>query len=185
MIDRLAAFIIGEGNWLPIAMGAGFVAAGLLFSRTHILTQRTRVLAAMNLFTGAMLAVMGLGHLLAVTVKLMQGTLRGSPVFLSAIGIAIVAPALLLSWHTRSILAAGDARQTARLNAWMAVTLGVLGIVNLPLAVPAICNIGYSLHRRRWVGLTFAGVFLAATALLLIGGLVFMASGQTFEEFSQ
>ena len=183
MIDRLAAFIIGEGNWLPIAMGAGFLAAGLLFARTHTLTQRTRVLGAMNLFTGTMLAVMGFGHLLAVTVKLLQGTLRGAPLWFYPIGAAIVLPAWCLIRHTRSILASGDARQTARLNAWMAVTLGVLGIVNLPLALPAICNIGYSLHRRRWVGLTCAGVFLAATAFLLVGGLVFMASGQTFEEF--
>jgi hypothetical protein len=185
MIDRLAAFIVGEGNWLPIAMAAGFLAAGLLFARTHTPTQRTRVLAAMNLFTGVMLLVMGFGHLLAVTTKLLQGTLRGSPLFFYAIGIAIVVPAWFLLRHTRSILAEGDARQTARLNAWMAVTLGVLGIVNLPLAIPAICNIGYSLHRRKWVGLAFAGVFLAATAFLLIGGLIFMASGQTFEEFNQ
>lgn len=185
MNDRISAFITGEGNWLPIAMGAGFLAAGLLFSRTHTLTPRTRVLAAMNLFTGVMLLIMGGGHLLAVTVKLLQGTLRGSALFFYAIGIAIVVPAWFLLRHTQSILAGGGARQTARLNAWMAVTLVVLGIVNLPLAIPAICNIGYSLHGRRWVGLACAGVFLAATAFLLIGGLIFMASGQTFEEFSQ
>ena len=185
MFDRLAAFIVGEGNWLPMAMGAAFLAAGLLFSRTRTLAPRARILAAMNLFTGVMLVVMGFGHLLAVTVKLLQGTLRGSPLFFYAIGIAIVVPAWFLLRHTRAIVAGGDARQTARLNAWMAVTLGVLGIVNLPLALPAICNIGYSLHRRRWVGLACAGVFLAATLFLLIGGLIFMASGQTFEEFSR
>ena len=185
MLDRLAAFIVGEGNWLPIAMGAGFLAAGLLFSRIRTLAQRTRILAAMNLFTGVMLFVMGGAHLLAVTVKLLQGTLRGSPLFFYAIGIAIVVPAWFLIRHTRSIVAAGDARQTAKLNAWTAVTLVALGIVNLPLAIPAICTIGYGLHRRPWVGRTFAGVFLAATAFLLIGGLIFMASGQTFEEFSQ
>ena len=185
MIDRLAAFIVGEGNWLPIAMAAGFLAAGPLFFRSAAVPQRSRILGAMNLFTGVMLLVMGFGHLLAVTVKLAQGTLRGSPLFFYPIGVAIVLPAWFLVRHTRSILASGEARQTVRLNAWIAVTLGVLGLVNLPLAVPAICTMGYSVHRRRWAGLTLAGLFLAATAFLLVGGLIFMASGQTFEEFSQ
>ena len=187
MIDRLAAFIVGEGNWLPMAMGAAFLAAAtLIFKLRGTATEARRViLAAMNLFTGVMLVFMGVGHLLAVTVKLLQGTLRGSPLLFYPIGIAIVVPAWFLIRHTRAILASAETRQTVRLNAWMAVTLGVLGVVNLPLAVPAVCTIGYGLHRRRWVGLTFAGVFLAATAFLLIGGLIFMASGQTFEEFNR
>jgi hypothetical protein len=120
-------------------------------------------------------------------VKVVQGSLvRGSPLLFYAIGVAIVVPAWFLIRHTRAILAAdsGTAQPTIRLNAWMAVTLLVLGIVNIPLALPALCNIGYSLHRRRWVGWTFAGVFLAVTAFLFIGGLVFMASGRSFEEFS-
>ena len=186
MIDRLAAFVVGEGNWLPMAMAAGFLAAGLLFPRTQALPSRTRILAAMNLFTGVMLAFMGFGHLLAVTTKLLMGTIReGSVLLFYLIGLVVVLPAFFLIRHTRGIIRDMPAMSTVRLNAWMAVSLLVLGIVNIPLAIPALCTIGYSLHRRRWVGLTYAGVFLAATAFLLIGGLIFMASGRTFEEFSR
>jgi hypothetical protein len=88
MLDRLAAFIVGEGNWLPIAMSVAtiFAAAAL---RKH------GRLAAMNLFVGVMLLVMGGGHLLAVSTKLMQGTLNGSPAWLYLIGVVIVVPASL------------------------------------------------------------------------------------------
>jgi hypothetical protein len=184
--DRVAAFIVGEGNWLPLAMGGAFVAIGGLFFATKgsAIPQRQHILAVMNLFTGVMLLIMGFGHLLSVTVKLLQGTLRGSALLFYAIGVAIVLPAWFIVRHTRAILAAGDARTTVKLNAWMAITLAVLGIVNLPLAVPAFCNIGYSLHRRRWVGWTIVAVALVACIGLCIGGLIFMASGQTFEEFS-
>ena len=189
MNDRIAAFIVGEGNWLPLAMGLAFVAIGILFlaiKDTAIALPR-RILALMNLFTGVMLLIMGFGHLLAVTVKLLQGTLRGSAasaLLFYAIGIAVVVPAWVLVRHTRAILGAAEARATVTLNAWMAVTLVVLGIVNLPLALPALCNIGYSLHRRRWIGWAIVSVAVIACTGLFIGGLMFMASGQTFEQFS-
>lgn len=183
----MAAFVTGEGNWLPMAMGAAFIASGVLFFalKNRAIPQRRRILAVMNLFTGVMLLVLGAGHLLAVTTKFVQGTLRGSALLFYAIGIAIVLPAWFVVGHTRAIVAVDDARTTVRLNAWMAVTLGVLGIVNLPLAVPAICNVAYSLHRRHWVGWTIVGVALIACTGLFVGGLIFMASGQTFEEFSR
>jgi hypothetical protein len=185
--ERLAAFIVGEGNWLPLAMGSAFVASAALAVavRDTAVARRQRILALMNLFTGVMLLILGFGHLLAVTTKLLQGTLRGSALLFYAIGIAVVLPAWFVVWHTRAILAGADPSSTVKLNGWMAITLAVLGVVNLPLAVPAFCNIGYSLHRRRWVGWAIVMMAAIAGVGLFIGGLIFMASGQTFEEFSR
>lgn len=190
MSDRIAEFIVGEGNWLPLAMGSAFVAVGVLLFviRDASIALRQRILAAMNLFTGVMLLILGSGHLLAVTTKLLQGTLRGSArsaLLFYAIGIAVVVPAWFIVRHTRAILAGADARSTVKLNGWMAVTLVVMGIVNLPLALPALCNLGYSLHRRRWVGWAIVMVAAITCVGLFIGGLIFMASGQTFEEFNR
>lgn len=187
MSERLAAFIVGEGNWLPLAMGSAFVASGALaFAiRDTAVARRQRILALMNLFTGMMLLIMGFGHLLAVVTKQLQGTLRGSALLFYAIGIAIVVPASFIVTHTRTILTGADARSTVMLNAWMAVTLAILGLVNLPLAVPALSNIGYSLHRRGWVGWMMVAIMAIACLGLFIGGLMFMASGRTFEEFSR
>lgn len=58
---------------------------GIAFLATFALRQR--LLASMNLFTGITLLVMGIGHTLAVTTKLMQGTLNGVSAILYLIGV--------------------------------------------------------------------------------------------------
>jgi hypothetical protein len=187
MSERLATFIVGEGNWMPIAIGLAFIAtAALLFSLRDTATSlKSRILAVMNLFTGVMLFIMGFGHLLAVTVKIAQGTLvRGSPWLFYPIGLAIVVPAWFVIRNTRAIVAAEAVRSTVRLNAWLAVTLLVLGVVNLPLAIPAFCSIGYSLNTRRWVGWLIVAAMTITCVGLFIGSVLFMASGRSFEEFS-
>jgi hypothetical protein len=173
MLDRLAAFIVGEGNWLPVAMGIGLIA--LLAS----LASRQRMLASMNLFTGVTLLVMGVGHVLAVTTKLMQGTLNGMPAILYVIGVAILVPALLLVRHARDPLG-------AKYNFWMAAVLIVLGLINIPLAIPAFLNIAYSRHSRPKAGQLILGAWVLVNLGLFAGGMLFMLSGaKTFEEFSR
>jgi hypothetical protein len=187
MLDRLATFIVGEGNWLPLAMGAGFIASGwLLYSlRGAGTSQRQVILGAMNLFSGVMLLIMGFGHLLAVTTKLLIGTLvRGSPVLFYAIGLVVVVPAWLVVRQTRKIVTHGEMRSTMWVNLGMAVALLVLGPVNLPLAIPNFCNAAYSVHKHPAIGWSIVAVALVVTVGLFAGGLVFMASGRSFEEFS-
>jgi hypothetical protein len=175
---RLAAFITGEGNWLPLAMAIALAAVVAAWLRHARLTRRQRVQEAMNLFTGVTLLVMGIGHLLAVTTKQFQGTLNGFPALLYLIGVAIVIPSTLI------VINANRAKAVA-LNFWMAATLIVLGIVNLPLAIPALLNIAYSKHTRASVGWVIVTVALVINLGLFAGGLMFMLSGaRTFEEFS-
>lgn len=183
----MAAFIVGEGNWLPMAMTAAILACAVLYARTRTLPipPRAQTMAMMNLFVGVTLTVMGAGHLLAVTTKLLQGTLRGSPLLLYPIGIAIVAPSLLIVRQTRALLRDADRGGMVMLNGWLAATLVALGLVNTPLAVPGVLNIAYRLHSRRAVGITILALAVLVNAGLLVGGLLFLASGaQTFEEFS-
>jgi hypothetical protein len=181
----MAAFIVGEGNWLPLAMVIALLAAGFVYLRASPVPNRARTLAIMNVYVGVMLAVMGAGHLLAVTVKLLDGTLRGAPLLLYAIGVAIMVPAALIIVHTSQALAGSSARTTMRLHGWMAATLMVLGLINTPLAIPALLSIAYAAHSRRATGIAIVAGFALVNAGLLIGGLMFMLSGaQTFEEFN-
>jgi hypothetical protein len=183
MIDRFAALIVGEGNWLPIAMG---IALASVLARWFPLVRllgpgpnRHRVQGAMNLFVGVTLLVMGLGHLLAVTTKLLQGTLNGSPALLYPIGVAIVIPSALIIINSSRATAAA-------FNGWMAVTLAVLGLVNLPLAIPALLNIAYSKHSGARTGSIIIVAFVLVNLGLFTGGMLFMLSGaRTFEEFSR
>jgi hypothetical protein len=179
MLDRLAAIIVGEGNWLPVAMGSALLAALFLTPRAGAVLPRARTFIFMNLFTGVTLLVMGIGHLLAVTTKLMQGTLNGSVPLLYLIGAVILVPASLLVRHARSV-------QSAKYNFWMAAALIVLGLINIPLAIPAFLNIAYLRHSRPSIGQLILGAWVLVNVGLFTGGMLFMLSGaRTFEEFSR
>jgi hypothetical protein len=123
---------------------------------------------------------------LAVTTKLALGTLEGSVLVFYLIGVALAVPSLLLIRHTRRLLASDEerGRATLVLNAWLGLTLLALGIPNLPLAAPALLNIGYHLHSRRVVGWVIVGIAAVVNVGLFIGSLIFMASGQSFEQFN-
>ena len=178
MSSQLAAFITGEGNWLPLSMALALAAVVATWVRQRDRMARERVMTAMNLFVGVTLLVMGFGHLLAVTTKLAQATLEGSPVLLYLIGIAIVIPATLIV--LRSTRADG-----MRLHAWMAATLIVLGLINIPLAIPALLNLAYARHTRPAAGSLIVAAFVLVNLGLFAGGTIFMLSGaRTFEEFS-
>ena len=177
MSDRIAAFIVGEGNWLPMAMAMALATVAVRWIRHSRFAVRDRVMEAMNLFVGVTLLVMGIGHLLAVTTKLWQGTLHGSPALLYLIGVAIVIPSALIVLHaTRG--------KAAAVNGWMAATLVVLGLINIPLAIPALLNIAYSKHSRARTGGIIVATFVLVNLALFTGGMLFLLSGaRTFEEF--
>jgi hypothetical protein len=179
VIDRVAAFITGEGNWLPLAMAIAGAAVLLVWFRHTRLPRRERIQEAMNLFVGVTLMAMGIGHLLAVGTKQGQGTLEGSPLLLYPIGAAVLIPAALI------VINAGRPK-AATMNGWMAAILVVLGLVNIPLAIPALLNISYSKHSRPAAGWAIVTAAVLVNAGLFAGGLMFMLSGaRTFEEFSR
>ncbi|MFM8536403.1 MAG: hypothetical protein ACKOEC_22955 [Acidimicrobiia bacterium] len=170
-MDGLAAFSVGEGNWLPVAMSIAAVCASIACKHGR--------LAAMNLFVGVTLMVMGTGHVLAVTTRITQGTLGGSALLLYPIGIAILIPATLLAVHHRS-------HRAVTYNWWMAVVLIVLGIINIPLAIPALLNIAVSKAGKPRTQAILVGTWALVVVGLLAGGTLFMLSGaRTFEEFTQ
>ncbi len=188
MIERLAALIVDESKWLTLSMSmAGIVTAVLILRhRGATLPVRQRIMAAMNLFAGVTIGTMACGHLLAVTIKLVSGTLReGSvPIFL-AIGIGLSTPAWMVTRHTRAMLGANEEnrRTTVLLNAWLAITLLALGLHNLPLAAPALFCIAYRLYSRGLAGWAIVGIAVVFSVSLFAASLVFLASGQTFEQF--
>jgi len=120
-----------------------------------------------------------------VTTKIALGTLEGSAAVFYLIGVALALPSWWLIHHTPRVLAPGDAhgRATVVLNAWLATTLLALGLHNLPLAVPGFLNIGYQLHSGRVAGWAIVSTAVVVNVGLFIGSLVFLASGQSFEQF--
>jgi hypothetical protein len=188
MINQLVKLITDESKWLPTAMGLALLRVTfLLYRHRHLnLPTRERVMAAMNLFFGFTIGIMAIGHLLAVTTKLATGTLAGSTPLLYAIGILLTVPCWWLVRYSRTMLACGECqgRTALVLNGWLVITLIALGLHNIPLAVPGLLNIGYHLHTRQVVGWAIVSLAVAANVGLFIGSLIFLASGQSFEEFT-
>ena len=187
MLNQLAALIVDESKWLTASLSLALLLVALLLYRLRrsVLPVRRRVLAAMTLFGGVTIGNMAFGHLLAVTTKLGMGTLQGSRLVFYGIGLALAIPSWWLIYHTRQVLAADDTRgrATLALNGWLALTLLALGLHNLPLAAPALLTIGYHLHARKLVGWTIVGLAVVVNIGLFIGSLIFLASGQSFEQF--
>ena len=179
MTDGLLALIVDESKWLPASMTLAALALAVLLRRATRPVGRRLVLTAMNLFFAVTIGTMAFGHLLAVTVKLALGELEGGLALLYLIGIALAVP----SWWL--VRRSGDERErvTLGLNAWTAATLLLLGPHNLPLALPGLLNVGYHLQARRALGWTIVGGAFVVNVGLFVGSLVFLASGQTFEQF--
>jgi hypothetical protein len=187
MTDALVALIVDEGKWLTFSMSVALVGAVALIVRHRRagVAGQAVVSAAMSLFFALTVGTMAFGHLLAVTTKLLVGTLEGSIAALYAIGIVLAVPSWWLIAHLRRA-ASPDPRvrqTTLALNGAVVAALLVLGLHNLPLAAPGLVNIAYLLHARRAVGWALVGLALAINLGLFAGSLVFMASGQSFEQF--
>ncbi len=187
MIEQLIALIVDESKWLTASLSCALAAVAVLLARYRRsgLPARRLTLAAMNLFFGVTVGAMAVGHLLAVTTKLASGTLEGPAPGFYVIGTALAVPSWWLAHHTRAVLASDDGRKrvTLVLNAWLAITLLALGLHNLPLAAPGFLNIGYAVHSGRFVGRALAGLAIVLGVALFIGSLVFLFSGQSFEQF--
>jgi hypothetical protein len=187
LMPRLAALIVDEGKWLTASLALAAAAVGYLLMRRRgsATPVRLRTLAAMNLAGGVTIAAMAFGHLLAVATKLALGTLReGSRAGFVAIGVALLVPAGLVVRHTRALLDDGGSSRTATplLNAWLAATLLVLGLHNLPLAAPALLTIAYRARPDGRLGGAIVGLYLVVMLGLFAASLVFLASGQSFEQ---
>jgi len=187
MIERIVDLVLDESKWLSTAMLLSIIAVFVLISRQRrqSLSHRLRILEAMNLFYGCMIGIMSFGHLLAVTVKVFQGGLDGSLWFLYALGLALAIPAWWLALRVGQFVKEVERRGKwmVALNAWLGICLLALGFHNWPLAAPAALNIAYQFHSRRAVGWAIVTVAIVANLALFIGSLVFLASGQSFEQF--
>jgi hypothetical protein len=187
VIDGLVSRILNEAVWLPVSMTLALVATLTLLYRHRRadLSARQRVTAAMNAFFGITIATMALGHFSAVTTKLALGALERAASVVYGVGILFALPACLLTRHARQLLlfTRNQRGTTIVLNAWLALTLLALGRQNLPLTAPALLNIGYQLHSRRLAGRVIVTIAVLVNVALFIVALMFLASGQSFEEF--
>jgi hypothetical protein len=187
MVDQLVAAIVDESKWLTASLALALAASVVFVARQRRggAMPRALVLATMTLFFAVTIGTMAFGHLLAVSVKLFSGTLVGSTAAFYAIGLALAVPAGLLVRQALHLPGGAEHRNTRTtvLNGWLALTLLVLGPQNFPLALPGLLNIVYALHSRPVIGWSVVAIAAFVNIGLFAGSLVFLASGQSFEQF--
>src|SRR5512145_3192562 len=98
MPERLLEILLDESKWLTASMLSALLASLAWLRRCSRAGPLDRAAArgAMNRFYGCMIGVMASGHLLAVTLAGVRGTLRGSPWLLVPLGLVLAVPAWLL-----------------------------------------------------------------------------------------
>jgi hypothetical protein len=127
--------ILNEDLWFPSATGVALlVVTGLILRcRPRGLSTTTMLACGLNLFYGVLIGFMGFGHLLAVTIMTIMGTLPVStnPWFVFPLGFALVIPAW---WLVGSVKGLSKNRRSV----WhRAIALNAcLGALLLPLAGP-------------------------------------------------
>ncbi len=195
----ISALILDEGKWLVFSM---LVAAGVAAAAAHRAGGRApheRRQALLDAAFGTTIGTMAAGHLLAVGVKVAQGTLAGNLWVLVPLGLVLAVPAwwlVLAAFRARAIPAAPASvgptgvapegprpRATVVLCACTIVALLALGVHNAPLAAPGAFALAHALARHPgWRAAAFVGGCVVYAALF-VGGVVFAASGQSFEQF--
>jgi len=184
-MTKLTALILQQSVWLPVSMVLSaciVILARLRVSRLN--ATRSELARMLNLFYGSLIGIMAIGHLSAVSIKLANGTLRGSVPVLYAIGLALLIPAWWLVFTSLHDLDRYH-RRTIGLNIALGVVLSGIGLANIPLAIPAVLNVAYQLHTKRAVGFGLVTFSVLLYSALFVGGAIFFASGKSFEEFSR
>ena len=186
MTEQITEIILTEGNWMPAAMTVAFIAvAARVRADGHTVPARLGILRALTLFYGVMIGIMASGHLIAVSIKAAQGTLQGAPWFLYILGLSLAVPAW---WLAAEALGTGledsrGLRRTVGINGWLGLALMIIGTHNWPIAAPAVLNIAYRFQTHRAISTAIVILTGVGYIALFAGALMFMASGQTFEEF--
>ena len=183
-MSDLVAALTTESRWIAPSALLGILAA-LAVLRNADLDRRARITAAMSAFSGVFIAVMAFGHLLAVTLLALDGSLRASPIVVYAIGVALIVPALFVAAHgLRFADDAATRRTTLIVHAVLVAALLLSGPRNAPLAVPSLLAIAWTVHRRPIAGRLIVVLAIATAILLLVGSIRFFLFGGSFEEFS-
>ena len=136
--------LLNDENWFPVVTpGAALVVLGfVVVARRRQVPTRAIITSGLNLFFGLWIAIMGTGHLFAVTTKIVLGILRPDirPWVAISFGFAI---AVAGWWLTVRIgrLTREDPRarkEAMWLNAWLIL---FLVIPAWPLVIPPLLNL--------------------------------------------
>jgi hypothetical protein len=171
--------LLNAALWFPAALVIATAVTALQMARAakRGVPRRLATLAALHTYYGFVIGVMGTGHLVAVTIRAVQGTLaQGVTWPLYPLGFALAIPAALMVASAARLPEAEPThrRRLTVLDACLGLFLIAL-LTSAPLAIPAILNLLYLRSTRpavdRAVVMTSALTYLAMfVASLVLGG---------------
>lgn len=125
--------VLKDDNWFLPAVVISLIAALVLIvgARRRQVPGRPTATGACNLFFAALIGILGVGHLFAVTTKTALGILPPQIHLWFAIpfGLALAGPAWWLALEVRGLVSEESAsrRRSIWLNAWLALVLASAG----------------------------------------------------------
>lgn len=149
---NLIDLVLNEDLWFPTAAGIALVAVAdlILRDRSRGISKSTTLACGLNLFYGLLIGILGVGHLLAVSMKTAMGALPASTSrwFIFPLGFALAVPAWWLVVCVKGLRNQRRPvwRRAIALNMWLgALLLPLAG----PLAAPAAVNVLVLCWKRR------------------------------------
>jgi hypothetical protein len=164
MMDLLLDGVVWFRAAIVIAVAA-VIALAVAWSRRGA-PRRLVIAASLHLSHACLFGLMGLGHLVAVSIEMARGTLEGSPWLLYPLGLALFVPAALIAATAPRLRTAGPSarRRLAVLDASILLFLTALG-PSAVLGIPAALNLLHLASARRAV----------ERAVLVLSGLFYLA----------
>ena len=186
-MDKLLDLIVDESKWMPFSFVVALAGSWFWWWRERKLSDGPLPLidGLLNLFYGCLIGTMAFGHVLAVSVKAGQGTLDQSLFLMLLLGAALATPcvALLACVVRARHLGSNCPRYLLWSNVGLAIVLLALGLHNAPLAAPTLLNIVLLKRPRPWLAKVAVTLGVAAYGFLVVGSIVFLAHGGSFEDF--
>ncbi len=165
-------------TWFRAAMVIAVVSViALAVAGSRRWPRRLAIAASLHLSHACVIGIMGLGHLVAVSIEAARGTLEGSPWVLYPLGLALLVPAALIAATVPRLRTAEPSarRRLAVLDGSILLFLLALG-PSAVLGIPAALNLLHLASARRAVErtvLVLSGLFylaIFAASLVTDGG---------------
>jgi hypothetical protein len=175
----MIALLLDATLWFKMAILLAVGAGVAVMAKRHRVPRRVAILSLLTLLYGVVIGIMAVGHLVAIGIKSVLGTLSPTLSWWAVpLGVALAIPAWWLVVNALRLrsLEGPVAKQTLLLHIGLGLLLLPLG-PSAVLAVPAALNVAWQLSSKRAVEWFAMGMTTLAYVAMLVASFFVGAGG--------